>query len=459
MASAAKKSANNETSEETETSEESGIETLFSSASDSFSFGDVLTGDDGNKYAVISAYLAGNLIEYDSSKTLNNGLSDDQNAKLEKFSEDADFVKDYLAEGKIKEYVQLYKISNPDTDGKDRFPIINADGKIVAQYAQKLEADKATYEINLYNSDITKRRFISKRFKRANEVVDFDFKTQRSMQKVYKQIGNEQKSTYLFKEIFDENNGDSKSVEYVLSNPDPDKYGKYTIKHYKDGHVSIIAKSCPTKDKKEERCNRINITTLKDMLTIMVMLYAEGTPANLGTDKLFTEETTKYIEIRVPIKLGENNPVDVIELPVDAVYVGAYYDENKFPPVKSSESVNNLTFKDAIDRYLKDYIKISGKKMLVEINGQSYHVPVLVARANFDKSCKEFYNKDFLDVELTPYSYNGNITYRSSKDYDKLEKVSLWGDDNDTLPNGVKKYIEVFEQVCNGTYNVTSSNF
>lgn len=455
-------------------------EILLSSVPSTVSFGDILTGEDGNKYAVVSAYLSGNLIKYDSTQTLNNGLSDSVNEILEDYSADAEFVKSYLEEGKITEYLQLCEISDTSPSATTQnFKIVDKDGRYAARYKFTDNSKYGNYELRVYNSDISKKKYAGKRYNyTSGGKADFSNETlnQKSFEKDYHLINGNKNSSYKWKADFSD--GEPYYISYILKSPASQKE-QYSITLRKIPRFQINAKGTSGSDtSNENRCNDLQIYGGSSSLSIRANLYSDGTSATLGTSHLAsTGETTKYTAVYLDFNSSEDavssastsaraaatsETNNLLDMEV-TVYDGATYDGKTFSYSKylvgKDDDEFTITLREAIEKYLSDYIKITDETKEVTVDGTIYTAPVLYARANFNKTYTEFYNKDFLDVKIYPFvTDSGYLSYRADDiPYETLEKVTMWSDD--TLPEHVKKYSEAFESVCAGTYTKTSENF
>lgn len=424
------------------------------------SFGDVVRASDGKDYAVVSAYLNGSLISYNSSAAVANSLSSEINEKLQNFSKDAAFVKSFLEEGKINEYVQLYNVTDTAAGEEDIFRIVNPEGKYVARYRQVFELEKVRYEIVVYTSDSlkkTKRR----RYNYVNNKIDFsdDSLDQVSIQKDYHQLGDSLNSSYIWKSAFSD--GKTRKVEYVIKSVmDSEQYNIGTSSEDRGGGILFIARGTGRNDASSaSRRNELFISGGTGRLSITAQLYSENTAATLGQSKVkATGESTKYIRVGINFDETIKNLLDQKAV----VYDGATYAEKngRYITTAGAPVSEDLTFRQAISKYLKDYIRISEKTKEISLDETTYVAPVLYARANFNSGYTEFYNSDFLDVKLYPYvTEYGRFAYRVDDiPYAEMENVTMWSE-NDRVPEFVQKYSSAFDSVYNGTYKAKTSIF
>lgn len=433
------------------------------------SFGDVVRASDGKDYAVVSAYLNGSLISYNSSAAVPNSLSSEINEKLQNFSKDAAFVKSFLEEGKINEYVQLYNVTDTAAGEEDIFRIVNPEGKYVARYRQVFELEKVRYEIYVYTSDSLKKNK-KRRYNYVNNKIDFSDESldQVTIQKDYHQLGDSLNSSYIWKSAFSD--GKTRKVDYVIKSVmDSEQYSVSTSSEDKGGGILFIAKGTGRNDNSSaSRRNELFISGGTGWLSITAQLYSENTAATLGQSKVkATGESTKYIRVGVDFDENIKNLLDQKAV----VYDGATYAEKngRYTTTAGAPVSEDLTFREAISKYLKDYIRISEETKEITIDGTTYGetteettyvAPVLYARANFNSGYTEFYNSDFLDVKLYPYvTEYGRFAYRVDDiPYAEMENVTMWSE-NDRVPEFVQKYSSAFESVYNGTYASKTSIF
>lgn len=423
------------------------------------SFGDVLKALDGKDYAVVSAYLNGSLISCNSSTAAANSLSSEINEKLQDFSKDAAFVKSFLKEGKINEYVQLYNVTDTAAGKADIFRIVDSEGKYVARYKQTPEEKNASYEIEVYTSDSLKKTE-RKRYNYVNNKIDFSDESldQIYIQKDFHQLDDSLRSSYVWKSAF--SGGKTSKVEYVIKSVmGSEQYSVTASSEARGGGISITAKGTGRDDTKaENRRNQLSISGGTGWLSITAQLYSENTAATLGRSKVkATGESTKYIRVVADFDENIKNLLDQKAV----VYDGATYVEKngRYITTAGDPVPEDLTFGEAISKYLKDYIRISEKTKEITVGGTTYVAPVLYARANFNSDYTEFYNRDFLDVKLCPYvTENGWFAYRVDDiPYEEMENVTMWSDDS--VPEFVQKYSSAFESVYNGTYKAKTSIF